>query len=330
MSLRLLEVYLPEEKSEQMEELLAEYSYLEMWKDKNSDRSTVRILLYSNQVEVITDFLVKKYTHIDSFQMLLLPVEAMIPRPEPLEETADPEDTTSRVNREEIYARVTGSINFSWTELSMVLLSSAIACVGLVQGSEAVIIGAMVLAPLLKPNMALAVAATLGDVDLVFKTIKLGFLGILAGLIFSIFVGWCFPISPDLPEIAFRTRVSLPEIIVALASGSAAAISLTTGERNSIVGVMVSVALLPPLVTWGMLLGSGEWEPAGGAMLLVLVNIASLNIAAIATLLIQKVSPMDWWGSIQAKKLTKITFGFWALILALLVSLVFIFQFRNA
>ena len=65
---------------------------------------------------------------------------------------------------------------------------------------------------------------------------------------------------------------------------------------------MVSVALLPPLVTWGMLMGSGEWEPAFDAMLLFTANIASLNLAAIATLLLQDVRPTGWLETVKAKK----------------------------
>ena len=85
------------------------------------------------------------------------------------------------------------------------MLSSSIAAVGLIRGSEVVIIGAMVIAPLLKPNMALAVATTLGDLSLAVKTIRVGFIGILVPIVFSVFIGLLYPISPDLPEIAIRT-----------------------------------------------------------------------------------------------------------------------------
>lgn len=56
---------------------------------------------------------------------------------------------------------------------------------------------------------------------------------------FSILIGLLYPISPDIPEIAIRTKLTLADIVVALASGAAAAISLTAGEISSIVGVMV-------------------------------------------------------------------------------------------
>ncbi len=76
-------------------------------------------------------------------------------------------------------------------------------------------------------------------------------------------------------------------------------------------------------------MGSGEWEPALGAMLLVTANIASLNLAAIATLLLQDVRPSGWLESIQAKKLTQIASGAWILLLAGLIGVIFL-KFRGA
>ncbi|MGB3652561.1 MAG: TIGR00341 family protein [Rivularia sp. (in: cyanobacteria)] len=330
MNLRLVEVYLPEEKGDKFEKLVAQYSYAGIWQKKlENNQLEFKILLSSGEVEPLVDCLVKQFTEVEDFRLLLLPVEASLPRLESSENSTGLSEAPSRINREEIYTNVASSVHFSWTQISLLLLSSSIAGVGLVRGSEVVIIGAMVIAPLLKPNMALAVAITLGDSSLALKTVKVGIIGILVPIAFSVLIGLLIPISPDLPEIAIRTKLTLPDIIVALASGAAAAISLTAGEISSIVGVMVSVALLPPLVTWGMLMGSGEWEPALGAMLLVTANIASLNLAAIATLVLQDVRPNGWLKNIQAKKLTQIASGAWIVLLAGLIGVIF-FKFRGA
>jgi len=330
MNLRLIEVYLPEEQGQKFEELIEGYSFLEVWQKKLEDnRLLFKVLLSSGDVEPLVDCLVSKFTDVNGFRLLLLPVEASLPRLESSENSIGLPEAPSRINREEIYTNVATSVHFSWTQISLLLLSSTIAAVGLVRGSEVVIIGAMVIAPLLKPNMALAVATTLGDLSLALKTVRVGFIGVSVPIIFSVLIGLLYPISPDLPEIAIRTTLTLPDIVVALASGAAAAISLTAGEISSIVGVMVSVALLPPLVTWGMLMGSGEWEPAFGAMLLVTANVASLNLAAIITLLLQDVRPTGWLESIQAKKLTKIASGAWILLLAGLIAVIFL-KFRAA
>ena len=330
MNLRLVEVYLPKEQGKKFEEVIEGYSFLEVWQKKLEDnRLLFKVLLSSGDVEPLVDGLVSKFTDVNGFRLLLLPVEASLPRLESSENSIGLPEAPSRINREEIYTNVATSVHFSWTQISLLLLSSTIAAVGLVRGSEVVIIGAMVIAPLLKPNMALAVATTLGDLSLAVKTVRVGFIGVSVPIIFSVLIGLLYPVSPDLPEIAIRTTLTLPDIVVALASGAAAAISLTAGEISSIVGVMVSVALLPPLVTWGMLMGSGEWEPAFGAMLLVTANVASLNLAAIITLLLQDVRPTGWLESVKAKKLTKIASGAWILLLAGLIAVIFL-KFRAA
>ncbi|MGF1672419.1 MAG: TIGR00341 family protein [Rivularia sp. (in: cyanobacteria)] len=331
MNLRLVEVYLPQEKSQRLEELIAEYSSLGVWQKKlENNQLEFKILLSSGEVEPLIDCLLGQFKDIKDFRLLLLPVEASLPRIESSENSVGLPDAPTRINREEIYTNVASSIHFSWTQISLLLLSSSIAAVGLVRGSEAVIIGAMVLAPLLKPNMALAVATILGDFTLALRTIRVGVIGIVIPIVFSILIGLLSPISPDLPEIAIRTKLTLADIVVALASGAAAAISLTAGEISSIVGVMVSVALLPPLVTWGMLMGSGEWQPAIGAMLLLIANIASLNLAAIATLLLQDLRPTGWWQNIKAKKLTKIATGAWIVLLAGLIGVIFVLKYKGA
>lgn len=331
MNLRLVEVYLPQEKGKRFEELIAQYSYAGIWQKKlENNQLEFKILLSSGEVELVVDCVVEQFKDLEDFRLLLLPVEASLPRLESSENSVGLPDAPTRINREEIYTNVATSVHFSWRQISLLLLSSSIAGVGLVRGSEVVIIGAMVIAPLLKPNMALAVATTLGDFTLALKTVKVGIIGILVPIAFSILIGLLFPISPELPEIAIRTKLTLPDIVVALASGAAAAISLTAGEISSIVGVMVSVALLPPLVTWGMLMGSGEWEPALGAMLLVTANIASLNLAAIATLLLQDLRPTSWWDNIKAKKLTRIASGTWIVLLAGLIGVIFVLKYKGA
>ncbi|MGQ4648257.1 TIGR00341 family protein [Lyngbya aestuarii] len=337
MSLRLIEVFLPEEKAVHLEELLKKHSFLGIWRENlPSHQLLLKILLYSQEVEPVIDSLEQQFSGTDGFRLILLQVEASIPRPELLEsEASEPEislkeqnsdNTPSRINREELYLDVIESIQLSWKQILMVFLSTLIAAIGLLRGSETVLIGAMVIAPLLKPNMALAVATTLGDTALAKRTLKVGGVGILVVLSFSVLIGLIFTVSPDLPEIAWRTKVSLADVVLALASGVAGALSLTAGETSAIVGVMVAVALLPPLVTFGLLLGSEQWSAATGSMLLVITNVTCLNLAGIVTLLVQNVRPGAWWAIPKAKKLTNIAFGLWFLLLSVLVGVIFVWR----
>jgi uncharacterized membrane protein len=89
-----------------------------------------------------------------------------------------------------------------------------------------------------------------------------------------------------------------------------------------LVGVMVAVALLPPLVAAGLLAGAGLWGPAGGALTLLIINITCINLAAVATFLVQKVRPRTWWEEERARKATRIAVATWVIMLAVLVGVI--------
>ena len=113
--------------------------------------------------------------------------------------------------------------------------------------------------------------------------------------------------APDLSvaAVAARTQASLADVFLALAAGAAGTLAFTSGVPAVVVGVMVAVALLPPLVTAGLLAGSGHWTLAAGAFMLVVTNVTCINLAATATFLIQKVRPRTWWEVERAKKATR-------------------------
>lgn len=339
MSLRLIEVFLPEENRPQVESLLNKQSILEMWcEPRFQNQIWVRILVNATDAEGITDQFSEKFEDVESFRLLLLEVEASVP-PEPPNWESPSKSTTSssipadlnpsltRLNREEIYDRVSQSAELSWVQLAMVSLSTVIAAIGILEDNQAVVIGAMVIAPLLKPNMALAVATTLGDRLFAMRAVRAGLVGISLSLIFSVVMGYVIPVSLESSEIASRIRVSWPDGILALASGVAGAISLTTEERSSIVGVMVSVALLPPLVVLGLLLGAGYWPEAFTAGLLVTTNLICLNLAAVTTFLIQDLRPRQAEEVPKAKEVTRAAYGIWLVLLMGLVGVILTVRF---
>ena len=235
-----------------------------------------------------------------------------------------------RVSRQEVYAQISQSIRLNGTEISLVILSTVIAAIGLLKDSQVVIIGAMVIAPLLQPNMALAIATTFGDLSLAIRTVRVGLTQIAIALSLSIFFGILVPVNLDMKEIGARTSVNFADLVLAFASGIAGAISLTVGEQSAVVGVMVSVALLPPLVVLGMLIGSQLWRAATETAVLVSANIVCLNLAAIATFWLQDIRPQQWWQKFQAKKITRIALIFWLIILVLLIGIVFMYQFDKS
>jgi uncharacterized hydrophobic protein (TIGR00341 family) len=326
MNLRLIEVFLPEEDAQKVPELLRDYSLVGIWQTNlYNHQNLVKILLYGAEAETAIDRLANHFSQVDGFRLILLSVEASIPRPllypEIRAELKEQELDTqrSRINRHELYEDVSATVILTWTHILMVLLSTVIAAIGLLRDDGTIIIGSMVIAPLLGPNMALSLATTLGDTTLALRAVKIGAVGISIAFSFSVLIGYVFTVSPEIPEIASRTRVSGSDLILAFASGMAGALSLTSGVTNAIVGVMVAVALLPPLVTFGLLIGSGHWQVAIGSMLLLLTNLICLNLAGLITFSVQKIRPRKWWEANFAQKVRHTAFWVWFVLLSALM-----------
>ena len=221
--------------------------------------------------------------------------------------------------REELYSQIEKNTRLDGNFLILVFLSTVVAAIGLLENNVAVVIGAMVIAPLLGPNIALAFAATLGDRDLLLKSFKTNMVGVLFALSLSVAIGWFWPPITLNPEILARTSVGFDDVVLALASGAAAVLSLTSGVASALVGVMVAVALLPPTATLGMVLASGQHQLASGAALLLAVNIVCVNASANLVFLFKGVRPRTWLEKRRARQSVVWIGLFWAIALAVLL-----------
>jgi uncharacterized hydrophobic protein (TIGR00341 family) len=333
MNLRLLEIILPALDAEDVLQLMGEQNLLNTWlgiwtETLDGDLARVRVLLPAQETEKVSDLLVNRFGTLETFRILFLPVEATIPQPEEVaEEVPKTEDKeagkrSGRLSREELYADISEGTNLTVIFAVMVVLSSVVAAIGLIRSNVAVIIGAMVMAPLIRPNMAMALAATLGDLPLALRSSRANIVGLLIGVALSALIGYFFAFDPGIPEIASRTRVGVGEVILALAAGSAGALSFSTGISAALIGVMVAVALLPPLVVLGLLLGAGQWEKATGALILTLTNLTCINLAAVTTFLIQGIRPRSFWEAEKARRASWIALAFWVSILTIFIALI--------
>jgi uncharacterized membrane protein len=91
-----------------------------------------------------------------------------------------------------------------------------------------------------------------------------------------------------------------------MAAGVAGAMSFTTALTTSLVGVMVAVALMPPLAVCGMCMGAGQWDLAEGAAVLLLTNLVCVDLAAVCTFLVQAIKPRDWWDVKRSQRVVRI------------------------
>ena len=208
----------------------------------------------------------------------------------------------------------------------MTVLSSIVAAVGLLRNDVAVIIGAMVIAPLLGPNVAMSLAATLGDLRLLREATLTNLVGVALASIISIIIGACWHVDVTIPAIAARTQLGAGDLVLALAAGAAGTFAFTRGLAGAVIGVMVAVALMPPLVTFGMLLGARQFGPALGALLLLAANVVCINLAGVATFLAQGVRPRTWWEEERARKSSRMAIATWCALLLLLGAIVYLTQ----
>ena len=174
----------------------------------------------------------------------------------------------------------------------LLILSTMIATAGLLSDSAAVVIGAMLVAPLMNPVMAAAGAVVMGWPGRFYGALWLvTAMGIGALLLSSLIT----VLSPDLvflPEqVLARTRPTFYDLLIALAAGSAGAYTITRKETSAIPGVAVAVALLPPLASAGILLTTAEHELALRAVVLFLTNLIAMVLAGALTFMAVGVSP---------------------------------------
>jgi len=336
MALRMIEMVVPLDYKQNAENLIAEQKILDVWQETVSEgRLHVQILLNTEQTEPVLDLLEKKFSHVDGFRIILLPVEASIPRPKQDKVTEGKEEgkeaekrkaAKTRISREELYTDVEQTTRYSWVFIVLMVLSSVVASIGILRDNVVVIIGAMVIAPALGPNVALSLATTLGDIDLSRRAVKVISVAIFVALGVSVLLGIFLKVDPGLHELRIRTEVNLGDIALALAAGSAAVLSFTSGLLSALIGVMVAVALLPPLVTLGLLAGSGQWRMALGALLLFMANLICVNLAGVVTFLVQGIRPLSWWEANKAKKAVRRAIFLWIVLLTALVASILLSQ----
>ena len=229
--------------------------------------------------------------------------------------------------REELYNEVVRNAKLDRNFVVLVLLSAVVAAIGLASDNVAVIIGAMVIAPLLGPNLAMAFGSALGDLNLMFKAAITNAAGLGMTLALTVIIGiiWDFDVLAS-DELLSRTELNLAAIALAIAYGAAAVLSLTTGLSSTLVGVMVAVALMPPAATVGITLGAGKFDLAMNASILLAVNVVAVNLAAQLVLLLKGIRPRTWLERKTATQSVKITILGWGLMLAILTAIIIVLE----
>ena len=279
-----------------------------------------RLLISDDKLQSVLDALQNILGAQPTARTTVLAVETSLPVPE--DGQRDQEDAAI-ASRESLYEGVEKSAQLNLNYLVLVGLSTLVAAIGLIENNIAVVIGAMLIAPLLGPNLALSLGTALGDLRLVRKSASALLAGIVLALAVSAGLGFWWHLEKTGPELISRTQFGLETVALALAAGAAAALSLTTGLSATLVGVMVAVALLPPIAVMGIMLGRGHPGPALNAGILLAINVVCVNLASNLVFALKGIRPRRWLEREKARRATLIYILAWLIALIVLILAVY-------
>jgi len=177
--------------------------------------------------------------------------------------------------------------------ITLLILSTMIATFGLFINSSSVVIGAMLLAPLMQPIVALSMGMLRQDTGLELNAVKTIFWGVLAVLLTAATIAMFTPIERLTSEMAGRLYPTILDLFVAIVSGVAAAY-VKSNEKilSSLAGVAIAVALVPPIAVAGIGMGWADWHMFMMAFLLFVTNLVGIVLAAALTFLVLGFSPL--------------------------------------
>lgn len=291
--------------------------------EPEEDRETVHVLLEDGEGQSLMDAAQNMFGAKDKWRLSLFDVEATLPRNEkPKPEKTDDEEKKSpkQAMREALVEEVMGGSKLTVDFIVLTVLSAIVAAIGLNENNVAVVIGAMVIAPLLGPILGFSLASALGSGQMMLQSAQTAVTGLAIGFGTVLLLALLFPVNLDSQELIARTHINPEVIALALASGAAAALSLTGGLSSSLVGVMVAVALLPPSAASAMYLGAGDAKNAIAAAVLVLLNVVCVLLSTQLVFVWKGVQPRRWLQQQNASKSRRTNIISWIVLLILLFS----------
>ncbi|MEM6257995.1 MAG: TIGR00341 family protein [Planctomycetota bacterium] len=191
----------------------------------------------------------------------------------------------NREDRVSLVERVQDASQWNFDFIALICLSTAIATLGLMQNSAAVVIGAMLVAPLMTPLIGCGLAVVQGNGYLMRNASKSVLLGFMVALLLAVLMGLVIPHVGLTSEMLSRGSPNALDLAVALISGIAAAYA--TARPNllgALPGVAIAAALVPPIATSGVGLAHGDLVTAAGAAMLFFTNIIAIVLGAAAAL----------------------------------------------
>ncbi len=185
-----------------------------------------------------------------------------------------------RVDHEAVVARIVEESGWSPRFAFMTMMSAGIAVLGLLLSSPAVVIGAMLISPLMNPILGFGFSLALFDFRELRRSLKALAIGAVAAVAFTALIVLVSPLQAPTAEIVARTRPNLFDLAVALFAALAGTFAIIRGRGDTIVGVAIATALMPPLAVVGYGIATRNVPVGAGAFALFVTNFITIALSA--------------------------------------------------
>ena len=213
-------------------------------------------------------------------------------------------DTDKKGTIEDIKSNISMKGHTAWVLVFSILIAS----IGLNISSTAVVIGAMLISPLMGPILGVGLSIGINDIYTLRRSL-INF-GVMVGL--SVLTSFLFFLVPlfrnETPEILARTAPDVRDVFIAIAGGLALiiAISRRSQQTNTIAGVAIATALMPPLCTAGYGLATWNLSYFGGAMFLFTINTIFIALATFVIVKFLRFPMLKYINSTKRKRIARI------------------------
>lgn len=302
--------------------------------DETSGRDYTALVSFplpTNAVEPVLADLRDVGIERDAYTVVLDAQTVVSKRFEALEEQYDEdEENGDRIAREELHATASDMAPPLPSYVLLIIVSVVTATAGVLLDSPAVVVGSMVIAPIVGPAMAASVGTVIDDRELALRGLKLqalgGVIAITSASLFALALrlSGVVPLTAEevfaISEVRERLAPDVLSLVIALGAGAAGAVSLSSGVSSVLVGVMIAAALVPPIAVVGIALAWGEPVAMLGPLVLVSVNLLSINFVALIVLWQLGYRPHLWFREDDARSSTYARLATIGVVLLLLSS----------
>jgi uncharacterized hydrophobic protein (TIGR00271 family) len=184
------------------------------------------------------------------------------------------------IDHEAVVARIKDESGWSSRYAFMTMMSAGIAILGLLLSSPAVVIGAMLISPLMSPILGFGFSLALFDFAELRRSLTALVGGAFVAVAFTVLIVIASPLKAPTAEILARTRPNLFDLLVALFAALAGTFAIIRGRGETIVGVAIATALMPPLAVVGFGLATWNMPVLGGSLALFVTNLMTIALAA--------------------------------------------------